>query len=85
LSADPADRIGGLVCLGAGAGLIRGDVRGVRGSDAACRSGGVIVQVRGPPAHAVPVWLRPADSRRGGPPSTGRCEALRSRRRQLPH
>ena len=51
-------RAAGLVCLGAGAGLIRGDLRGVRGSDVACRSGGVIVQVRGPRARAVPVLAR---------------------------
>ena len=37
-------RAAGLVCLGAGAGLIRGDLREARGSDVACRSGGVIVQ-----------------------------------------
>ena len=36
-------RAAGLVCLGAGAGLIRGDLRDVRGTDVACRSGGVIV------------------------------------------
>ena len=40
-------RAAGLVCLGAGAGLIRADLRAVRGSDITCRSGGVIVQVRG--------------------------------------
>jgi integrase len=51
-------RAAGLVCLGAGAGLIRGDLRGVRGSDVACRSGGVIVQVGGPRARAVPVLAR---------------------------
>jgi integrase len=51
-------RAAGLVCLGAGAGLIRGDLRDVRGSDVACRSGGVIVQVRGPRARAVPVLSR---------------------------
>ena len=43
-------RAAGLVCLGAGAGLIRGDLRGVRGTDVACRSGGVLVTVRGPRA-----------------------------------
>jgi hypothetical protein len=32
-------RAAGLVCLGAGAGLIRGDLRDARGSDVACRSG----------------------------------------------
>jgi integrase len=51
-------RASGLVCLGAGAGLIRGDLRGVRGSDVACRSGGVIVEVGGPRARAVPVLAR---------------------------
>ena len=35
-------RAAALVCLGAGAGLIRGDLREVRGTDVACRSGGVI-------------------------------------------
>jgi integrase len=48
-------RAGGLVCLGAGAGLIRGDLRGVRGTDVACRSGGVIVAVRGGRPRTVPV------------------------------
>jgi integrase len=40
-------RAAGLVCLGAGAGLIRADLRAVHGSDVICRSGGVIVDVRG--------------------------------------
>ena len=35
-------RAAGLVCLGAGAGLIRSDLREVRGTDVACRSGGVV-------------------------------------------
>jgi integrase len=47
-----------LVCLGAGAGLIRADLREARGSDVACRSGGVIVQVRGRRARTVPVLAR---------------------------
>jgi len=51
-------RAAGLVCLGAGAGLIRADLRAVRGSDVACRSGGVIVQVRGARPRAVPVLAR---------------------------
>ena len=51
-------RAAGLVCLGAGAGLIRGDLRGVRGSDVACRSGGVVVTVRGNRPRAVPVLGR---------------------------
>jgi len=48
-------RASGLVCLGAGAGLIRGDLRGARGSDVACRSGGVVVTVHGARARTVPV------------------------------
>ena len=51
-------RAAGLVCLGAGAGLIRGDLREVRGSDVACRSGGVVVTVRGNRPRAVPVLGR---------------------------
>jgi integrase len=51
-------RAAGLVCLGAGAGLIRGDLRQTRGTDVACRSGGVIVQVRGPRPRTVPVLAR---------------------------
>src|SRR5215472_10239413 len=44
-----------LVCLGAGAGLIRSDLRTVRGTDVHARSGGIIVQVRGRAPRAVPV------------------------------
>jgi len=51
-------RAAGLVCLGAGAGLIRGDLREVRGTDVACRSGGVIVIVRGGRPRTVPVLAR---------------------------
>jgi integrase len=51
-------RAAGLVCLGAGAGLIRGDLRGARGSDVARRSGGVVVTVRGARARTVPVLAR---------------------------
>ena len=51
-------RAAGLVCLGAGAGLIRGDLRDVRGTDVACRSGGVIVSVRGARPRMVPVLSR---------------------------
>jgi len=51
-------RAAGLVCLGAGAGLIRGDLREVRGGDVACRSGGVIVIVRGARPRTVPVLAR---------------------------
>jgi len=51
-------RAAGLVCLGAGAGLIRGDLREVRGTDVTCRSGGVIVSVRGARPRPVPVLAR---------------------------
>jgi integrase len=51
-------RAAGLVCLGAGAGLIRGDLRDVRGTDVACRSGGVVVTVRGARPRVVPVLAR---------------------------
>jgi integrase len=48
-------RAAGLVCLGAGAGLIRSDLRAVRGTDVIRRSGGVVVTVRGARPRAVPV------------------------------
>src|ERR1017187_1324714 len=48
-------RAAGLVCRGAGAGLIRSDLREVRGSDVACQSGGVVVTVRGARPRTVPV------------------------------
>jgi integrase len=51
-------RAAGLICLGAGAGLIRSDLRAVRGSDIICRSGGVIVAVTGNRPRAVPVLAR---------------------------
>jgi len=51
-------RTAGLVCLGAGAGLIRGDLRDVRGTDVACRSSGVVVTVRGARPRTVPVLAR---------------------------
>jgi integrase len=51
-------RAAGLVCLGAGAGLIRGDLRQIRGTDVIARSGGVIVAVRGARPRAVPVLGR---------------------------
>jgi len=51
-------RAAGLVCLGAGAGLIRGDLRDARGTDVACRSGGVVVQVPGQRGRVVPVLAR---------------------------
>ena len=51
-------RAAGLVCLGAGAGLIRGDLRQIRGTDVITRSGGVIVAVRGARPRVVPVLAR---------------------------
>jgi hypothetical protein len=51
-------RAAALVCLGAGAGLIRSDLRNARGTDVCCRSGGVIVDVRGRVPRAVPVLAR---------------------------
>jgi hypothetical protein len=48
----------GLVCLGAGAGLTGTDLRAVRGTGIICRSGGVLVQVRGARPRAVPVLAR---------------------------
>ena len=51
-------RAAALVCLGAGAGLIRSDLRNVRVTDIVRRSGGVIVDVRGRVPRAVPVLAR---------------------------
>jgi hypothetical protein len=51
-------RAAGLVCLGAGAGLIRAGLRDVRGSDVTCRSGGMVVTVRGARPRTVPVLSR---------------------------
>ena len=52
-------RAAALVCLGAGAGLIRSDLRNARGTDITRRSGGVIVTVQGGRApRAVPVLAR---------------------------
>ncbi len=51
-------RAAGLVCLGAGAGLIRSDLRDVRGRDVIARSGGLVVAVRGRRARTVPVLPR---------------------------
>jgi integrase len=48
-------RAGALIALGAGAGLIGGELRTVRGTDVVCRSGGVLVCVSGRRARAVPV------------------------------
>jgi len=51
-------RAAGLVCAGAGAGLTGADLRAVRGTGIACRSGGVITDVRGARPRAVPVLAR---------------------------
>jgi hypothetical protein len=51
-------RASGLICLGAGAGLIRADLRAVHGTDVISRSGGVIAEVRGARPRAVPVLAR---------------------------
>jgi integrase len=47
-----------LVCLGAGTGVITGELRHLRGSDIVCRAGGVLVAVGGERARAVPVLER---------------------------
>jgi hypothetical protein len=47
-----------LVCLGAGAGIVRGELRALRGQDVIARSGGLVVSVGGPRARAVPVLRR---------------------------
>jgi hypothetical protein len=74
-------RAAALACLGAGAGLIRPDLREVRGSDVACRSGGVIVTVgglrgehadlrrgrSGPPEHHQPADHQPGRRKRATP------------------
>jgi hypothetical protein len=51
-------RAAGLVGLGAGAGLIRADLRAVRGTDICRRSGGVVAEVRGTRPRTVPVLAR---------------------------
>ena len=51
-------RAAGLVCLGAGAGVFRSDLRDARGADVTARSGGVVVTVRGARPRAVPVLAR---------------------------
>jgi integrase len=51
-------RAAGLIALGAGAGLAGADLRGARGTDVVCRSGGVIVEVRGARPRTVPVLAR---------------------------
>ena len=51
-------RASALVCLGAGAGIIAGELRDVRGSDVVERAGGVLVLVSGRRARSVPVLAR---------------------------
>jgi hypothetical protein len=51
-------RSSALVCLGAGAGIITGELRHVRGSDIVERSDGVLVQLTGARSRAVPVSER---------------------------
>ncbi|MGH9298184.1 MAG: hypothetical protein ACRDZP_09470 [Acidimicrobiales bacterium] len=51
-------RASGLVCLGAGAGLVGEDLRSVRGEDVRARSGGLVVVVSGRRARVVPVLSR---------------------------
>jgi len=51
-------RAGGLICLGAGAGLIGADLRAVRGVDVVARSGGLVVVVGGNKPRVVPVLAR---------------------------
>jgi integrase len=53
-----ARRVSGLICLGAGAGLVGKDLRHVRGSDVYSRSGGVLVEVKGARPRVVPVLSR---------------------------
>jgi integrase len=48
-------RASALICLGAGAGVIAGELRHLRGSDVVQRAGGVIVTVGGRRARSVPV------------------------------
>jgi len=51
-------RASALICLGAGAGIVAGELRGVRGTDVLKRSGGVLVAVGGARARTVPVISR---------------------------
>jgi integrase len=47
-----------LVCLGAGAGLVGGELRHLRGADVVWRSGGLVVAVSGRRTRVVPVLRR---------------------------
>jgi len=51
-------RCSAVVCLGAGAGIVQGELRLLRGSDVVERCGGVVVAVPGKRARAVPVLRR---------------------------
>jgi integrase len=48
-------RASALVCLGAGAGIVAGELRHLRGSDVTERGGGMLVRVAGRRARSVPV------------------------------
>jgi hypothetical protein len=48
----------GLICLGAGAGLVGPDLRQLRGTDVVARSGGLIAVVHGARPRVVPVLAR---------------------------
>lgn len=60
-SAARRHRVGALVCLGAGAGLLGADLRWVRGHHIQRRGGGVVVVVEGPSPRVVPVLARYRD------------------------
>jgi integrase len=47
-----------LVCLGAGAGIVAGELRHITGRDVVLRSGGLVVEVAGRRARSVPVLWR---------------------------
>jgi integrase len=47
-----------LICLGAGAGIVAGELRHLRGSDVVWRAGGLVVIVGGRRARVVPVLAR---------------------------
>lgn len=51
-------RASALVCLGAGAGIVAGELRHLRGSEVAQRAGGVLVVLSGRRARSVPVLAR---------------------------
>jgi len=51
-------RAAALICLGAGAGIVSGELRHIHGSDVRRRSGGLVVEVSGARARIVPVLAR---------------------------